>query len=324
MVGRPRGQEKMARTTRRLRVSPAAVSCGTGVFQAVPNRTSTSGVPTTAAAPPADGPASVPTPASPTFLAMSWIERYAADRDLRDFVVLPKERDRVLVRRGYEGRLEELAWWGGERREVGRSVGGREPHPIVELSGGEKVLIRRFRRGGAMRRFTRETYFVGHRALEELRVTVGAARRGVSVPYVVAALERPQPGLGYEAEIALRWIGDGVELVRWLRVDDPTLREAVLRETGKQIGRMHEAGVAHPDLNLRNVLIASPTQHPDQPRVFILDFDRASLSRRPVSQIRRWRDLMRFRRSASKLRAPLRQADWAAIRTGYGLNWPLS
>src|SRR5690606_23232884 len=89
---------------------------------------------------------------------MSWAERYASDPELGDFIALPRGRDRVLVRRGYEDRIAEVGWWGDERREVGRSSGGRAAHPVVQLSSGEKLLVRRFQRGGAVRHINRETY----------------------------------------------------------------------------------------------------------------------------------------------------------------------
>ena len=95
-----------------------------------------------------------------------------------------------------------------------------------------------------------------------------------------------------------------------------------MRLAGEQIGMMHRGGVAHPDLNLRNLLVSSETPGAD-PLVFLLDFDRAEAGDGPVSDARRRRDLKRLGRSARKLGVPLGTAGWGALREGYGAGWPL-
>nr|MDQ3389481.1 hypothetical protein [Gemmatimonadota bacterium] len=101
---------------------------------------------------------------------------------LADFVLLEQGGARIWIRRGYEpyagllvgrdqresqvaegqpretrivgGEARECQVAGGEPREiVGWVGGGREPHPIVRLPTDEKVVVRGYRRGGAMRHF---------------------------------------------------------------------------------------------------------------------------------------------------------------------------
>ncbi|HEU4557334.1 MAG TPA: lipopolysaccharide kinase InaA family protein, partial [Longimicrobium sp.] len=93
-------------------------------------------------------------------------------------------------------------------------------------------------------------------------------------------------------------------------------RRAVLAGAGRQVGLMHAAGVAHPDVNLRNLLVAADDE------VYLIDFDKAQVTPDPVSRGRRERDLRRLARSARKLEANLTPADWAAFREGYGDDWP--
>jgi 3-deoxy-D-manno-octulosonic acid kinase len=90
----------------------------------------------------------------------------------------------------------------------------------------------------------------------------------------------------------------------------------VLRAAGAQIARLHAAGIVHPDLNLRNILVAGA-------EVYLIDFDRARVLARPVSRGARARGLLRLARSARKLRAAVDPAGWAAFREGYGAGWPL-
>jgi 3-deoxy-D-manno-octulosonic acid kinase len=220
---------------------------------------------------------------------------------------------RALVRREQLGALQRLA----APSRGGRLLpGGRESHPLVALEGGGWAVARAYRRGGAMRRLNRARYFLGHRAFAELRATEAARAAGVRVPEVVAAGERRRVP-GYEALLATRGIEGAEELAGWLaaRGRGPE-RERVLRAAGEQVARLHDAGIGHPDLNLRNVLVAGVG-------VYLLDLDRARRYPRAVPPGRRARDLRRFLRSARKLRVGLEAADVAALAGGYGRDWPL-
>jgi 3-deoxy-D-manno-octulosonic acid kinase len=224
---------------------------------------------------------------------------------------------RGLVRRGYEG---EPAFFGGvgSAPEQGGVHGGRVPHPVVTLSGGERALLRGYRRGGLLRHINRDRYFLGHRAWAELRSTEHARQGGVRAPLVLAAVERHRR-IGYSAMLATLWIEEALDLFEWLRVADARDGSAALRECGRQVGLMHAAGVAHPDLTLRNTLVRRAGVEPE---VFLLDFDRARVFTGAVPPAWRSRDLRRFARSFRKLGARLGSLEWAELRRGYGRNWP--
>lgn len=240
------------------------------------------------------------------------------DPALEGFALLRPAGRRVLVRRGYEDAVRSLGLDELPDSEV--SVhGGRAAHPVVTLPGGERIVVRGYRRGGMMRHFNRQRYFLGHRAMAELRATERARRGGVRVPEVVAAIERPG-AVGYTAALATRLIANATELSRYT-FRDPLDELAVLHEAGAQVARMHESGVAHPDLNLHNLLIVAGA---NDPMVYLLDFDGALVLDDPVPARRRRRDLRRLGRSARKLRAPIGPAGWRAFRDGYGSAWPLT
>jgi 3-deoxy-D-manno-octulosonic acid kinase len=94
----------------------------------------------------------------------------------------------------------------------------------------------------------------------------------------------------------------------------------MLRDAGRQIGAMHAAGVAHPDVHLRNLLVVDRDAGPE---VWLLDFDKARVSAAPVPRARRAVDLRRLARSARKLKAGLGPDAWAALQEGYGDDWPV-
>lgn len=209
-----------------------------------------------------------------------------------------------LVRSGYEPFAELLGLAGVPASREGVR-GGRATHPVVTLPTGERAVVRRFLRGGIVRHFNRDRYFHGHRGWDELHALELAAAAGVRVPRPLAAVER-RGLVGYRASLATRWIAGATDLDAWLRDAREPERCEAMTEVGRQIARMHDAGIAHPDLNLRNVLVA-----PDG--VYLLDFDRVKLGGAPVGEPRRRRDLLRLRRSAVKLGAPVSADAWAAL-----------
>lgn len=235
-----------------------------------------------------------------------------------DFALLERGRTRMWIRRGHEASAELLGLV-ADPPAVGWAEGGRARHPIVALPGGEHALLRAYRRGGAVRRVNRERYFGGHRAFEELCATEAAREAGVRVPTVLAATER-RHRVGYTASLATRWIPRAVDLESWLRRAAVERRRVVWREAGRQIDRMHARGIAHPDLNLGNLLVAEVAA--GLPTVYVLDFDRARFASGAVSPQGRAADLSRLARSARKLGLPLTPDDAFALREGYGGRWP--
>ena len=233
---------------------------------------------------------------------------------VHDLVEVSSGRTRAWVRLGYERWALLLGLHGIPSAEM-HAAGGRAPHPVVTLPTGERALVRQYLRGGMLRHVNRARYFGGHRALHEMLATEQARAAGVRSPVPLAAVEH-RHRLGYTASLASLWIPEAHELAAWLRGAAPGEQRDALADTGEQVARMHAAGIAHPDLNLRNFVTSGG-------RVFILDFDRARLFGGSVPSERRARDLLRMARSARKLAVPLGGAEWEAFRRGYGASWPL-
>lgn len=243
------------------------------------------------------------------------------DPALAAFVPVHDGPARMLVRRGLEAHAALLGLRGDPASDEA-VAGGRQAHPVVTLPGGTRAVVRRYRRGGAVRHLVRATYFGGHRAFDELRATERARAGGVRVPIVLAATERRTGVIGYAAWLATAWIEGAEESAGWMGAAGEEARRAMLREAGRQIGRMHAAGVAHPDLNLRNLLVAGDAGEDGEVTVHLIDFDRARLYSGSVPEPRRRANLERLARSARKLRAPIGADGWRALAEGYGAAWP--
>jgi 3-deoxy-D-manno-octulosonic acid kinase len=255
---------------------------------------------------------------APQLAAMD-LRRLADHLLLASYAALSEGGTRMLVRRGYEAHAALLGFRGAPAAAAGWAGGGRAPHPVVALPGGERAVVRAYRRGGAVRHLNRGRYFLGHRAFAELLAAEAARRGGVRTPLPLAAAEH-RAGIGYTAHFATLWVPGARDAAAWLADAAPADRLPALREAGVQVGRMHGSGVAHPDLNLRNLLVVD--EDDGSATVYLLDFDRARVSPDPVSPRRRAADLRRLARSVRKLAAPVGADGWAAFREGYGAEWP--
>lgn len=169
----------------------------------------------------------------------------------------------------------------------------------------EHGILRKYQRGGVIRFLLKDRYLFHNRALRELRLHAYVYDKGLRVPKPLGvAWERR--GICFTGAIATREVVSR-NLQQYL-VDEPESRDEVLCECGRLIREMHDLGVFHADLQVRNILVAQ-----DGP--LLIDFDNARLHAR----LGRWRcamNLLRLRRSFLKNRISLRCFD--VLCEGYG------
>jgi len=166
-------------------------------------------------------------------------------------------------------------------------------------------LLRKYQRGGAIRFLLKDRYLLHNRPLRELRLHAYLYDKGFRVPKPLGvAWERR--GICFTGAIATREV-PSVNLQQYLR-SQPASEDEVLRQCGRLIRAMHDLGVFHADLQIRNILVA-----PDGP--LIIDFDNAAL----YEKLGRWRrsmNLLRLRRSFAKNGISLHCFD--LLGEGYG------
>jgi len=161
-------------------------------------------------------------------------------------------------------------------------------------------LVRHYRRGGLVARVLRDEYArIGvPRPLRELHASVSARARGVDTPEVVACSIHTA-ALWYRADIATRFIPDSIDLAdASLRGAEGIEVTAAWQAAGALLARAFDAGVVHPDLNLRNLLVQRVE---GRVKVWLLDLDRAGVQDRAVGDVARSRMLERLHRSRRKL-----------------------
>lgn len=197
---------------------------------------------------------------------------------------------------------------------------GRAELRSMTLPDGGNALVRPYRHGGVLRRLTRDR-FVSRppRPFVELAVTAAARDRGVATVEVLAALVARGPGPWYRGWLVTRELEGARNLWDALQ-GGPSDEEkrSMLRCVGRSLRHMHESGIDHRDLNLRNLLVLRGA--PD-PEVYVIDFDKARLFPGPTPALRAQRNLRRLLRSARKLDpdgARLRRADRDCLLDAYG------
>jgi 3-deoxy-D-manno-octulosonic acid kinase len=177
---------------------------------------------------------------------------------------------------------------------------GRGAAPSVPVRRDVSIILRRYQHGGLFGRLTGMLHLGPKRALLELKVTARAEAAGAPVPHVVCLALWPAAGPFWSALIGTREERGATDLLEFLRrADDARARREILREVGAAVRRLHDAGVDHRDLQLRNILVV---EDGGPRRIVVIDLDRAVYHPRGRLAARlRAKNLGRLVRSAVKM-----------------------
>src|SRR3972149_6228160 len=130
--------------------------------------------------------------------------------------------------------------------------------PMTENST-ERFIIRDYRHGGLLGKLFGGVFLNGNRPLKELFTSETASQRGVPSAEVLAIAKRRLWGLFYKAKFISKEIDGAVDMVEFLKKSSPefiqTYKKPVIFALVKLIRNMHEAGIYHADLHLKNVLL---------------------------------------------------------------------
>ncbi|TDJ00500.1 MAG: hypothetical protein E2O73_05690 [Deltaproteobacteria bacterium] len=175
---------------------------------------------------------------------------------------------------------------------------GRGATPSVAVSPDQRMVLRRYQHGGTLAGLTGKRFLGPSRALQELEVTARAEASGAPVPHVLCLVLWPVWGPLWSALIGTREESQVEDLFELLtKLDDGPTRRRSLRQVGSAIRRLHDAGVEHRDLQLRNILVRKG----EPPEIVVVDLDRARFhARGTMPSGRRAANLGRLARSAVK------------------------
>lgn len=206
----------------------------------------------------------------------------------------------------------DVGYW-RDRRALEHAPGGRGDVAFVR-EGGQRWVLRHYRRGGFVARFLDDEYlwtgaartrsFAEWRLLRQLRDWQLPVPRPVAARYV-------RTGLVYRADLITEELSTRTTVA--VALANGNLEEAAWAAIGRCIALLHARGVHHADLNAHNLLLEPGGA------VYVLDFDRGRIRARGA-----WERavLERLRRSLAKVTAgmpPERFGDaaWRSLMRGY-------
>jgi hypothetical protein len=214
---------------------------------------------------------------------------------------------RVLVwlRSAYAPTLRDMgvsdpdAMVAGAGEDVRRFEGRGRPASIpIHGHEGERMVVRPYLHGGLFGALFRRTFLGPSRALREALLAEFALRRGVPTFTPLAAVTCRLAGLFYRAHLVSRELPPGLDLTAFLTAGPARkVRRRVLCLAGRAVRKMHDVGLMHADLHVKNLYVASPQGDPE---VYILDWD-LSTARERLTPSQRFRNLARLDRSGAKL-----------------------
>lgn len=188
-----------------------------------------------------------------------------------------------------------------------RIAGGRGPQRHIPcVSWGGALRVRSGRRGGWLGPLLGDRYLAPTRVLREFGLWLELRAAGVDLPQPAFAASR-RHGLFWRSKFASVDLPEAID-GRALLESEGSGRElhAAAAAAGKALRSLHDAGVLHGDLHLRNLLFErTDNPHPGW-RCRLIDLDSASRRRSP-SPRERLRDGLRLARSLEK--------------TGFGDAW---
>jgi hypothetical protein len=148
-------------------------------------------------------------------------------------------------------------------------VEGRVPHFICRPPGAPfRVLVRSVARGGFLA-FLGFRHLGAGRLAREQKALDAARAAGLRVPELVAYRVDPAGLFFKRLTVVYRVIEGAARLDLVLRETSGPGRWRVIERVANETRRLHDAGILHGDLNVKNFLVDD--------RIAILDFDRASL-----------------------------------------------
>lgn len=178
---------------------------------------------------------------------------------------------------------------------------------------GEDYVVRHLSHGGLFRRITGDRFLSTQRTLREMFISHELIAAGIPTPEIVAVrFVRREPG--YAIAVISRRLPESVDLLTYL-AEPRTDASQQLRLAGALIRRMHDIGVLHADLHLKNILLDR------QREPWIIDLDKSRIFPAALNERQRASNLKRFERSCRKWSANKRCVlpdDWqTALHAGY-------
>jgi len=185
-------------------------------------------------------------------------------------------------------------------RKFGRGVCLSVP---VKEDSAERFVIRSYKHGGLFGKLLGGIFCDGNRPLNEVCVNEIALQKGVPAAEVIAVTKKKICGLFYRAHFITKEISGAADVLQFLQETPREVirrsKHAIIHALVKLIRDMHDAGIYHADLHLKNILLKQNASGDFS--AYIIDLDKSFVvDKLTVEQ--RMKNLLRLNRSIDKIR----------------------
>lgn len=188
---------------------------------------------------------------------------------------------------------------------------GRGSYLSLPIAGDstERFIIRNYRHGGLLGRLFGRVFCNANRPFHEIYLHEIAFQRGVPSSEVIAIKKRKLWGPFYCADFISKEISGSVDITHFLKESPPEyiqkVKKTVSNAVAKLIRNMHDAGIYHADLHLKNILVKKDRN--GEFFAHIIDLDKSAIFDQ-LGAGKRIKNLLRLDRSIEKLRWLSRKA----------------
>ena len=184
------------------------------------------------------------------------------------------------------------------------SYHGRTPCKtlIMESLGNVSFVVRDYCHGGLFGKILRDIFWNSLRPLRELSICEAAGKSGIKTSEVIAIVKNRVLGPIYKCRLVSKEITGAIDLMELLfNPEENKLVERkrqIINKTARAVKEMHDAGIYHADLHLKNILVQSAAGGKDN--VYIIDLDK-SRQYEKINFHQRVKNIMRLDRSVEKM-----------------------
>lgn len=217
-----------------------------------------------------------------------------------------------IIHADYEQPIDSL-FNGGYNSVNTKTVQGRGDYPVANIKSSDgkeiEVVVRGYRRGGLAGLVLPDIFNDARRPVNELALTEKGRASGVPLPEIIGLQLKWVLPFFYRAKIVVKKIAETVtleEMLFSLVKEAGNRKELYIKKTNliaslvKAIRQLHNAGINHRDLNIRNILIKRAGL---DFTAYIIDLDKSSceFSAKGLALDKRIDNLIRLNRSLDKM-----------------------
>ena len=225
------------------------------------------------------------------------------------FSTLTRGKATLYIKKEYEHRLsaEDIDMLFNLHKDSDKlkvSYHGRTPCKILimESLNNESFVVREYWHGGLFGKMLRDIFWDSLRPLRELSICEAAGKSGIKTSEVIAIVKNRILGPVYKCRLVSKEITGAIDLMELLfNPEENKLVERkrqIINKTARAVKEMHDAGIYHADLHLKNILVQSAAGGKDN--VYIIDLDK-SRQYEKINFHQRVKNIMRLDRSVEKM-----------------------